>query len=61
MSKEMEEERDYRIPEPQRGEIGYAKAAVLEILDEIFRTSIDVNLLEPQVIVREKPVVKLAE
>ena len=59
LSKELKEEKDYRISEPVRRAQGYANTMVLELLDEIFRKSIDVNLIEPQIIVRETHIVKI--
>ena len=60
IEKEIEQVKEYKIPVAARNNIGEAKAFAMEIIDEILGRSLGIHLLEPQISMREKSVVKLA-
>ena len=60
MQKEVEQVKEYKIPVAARNNIGEARATAMEILDEVLGRCLGIHLLEPQISVREKSVVKLA-
>ena len=52
--------REYKIPVAARANIGEAQATAMEIIDEVLGRCLGIHLLEPQISMREKSVVKLA-
>jgi len=52
--------KEYKIPVAARANIGESKAIAMEIIDEVLGKCLGIHLLEPQISMREKNVVKLA-
>ena len=59
IQKEVEQVKEYKIPAAARNNIGEAKATAMEIIDEVLGRCLGIHLLEPQITMREKNVVKL--
>jgi len=52
--------RDYNIPPSARKVIGESKSMALELIDELLQKSLGMRLMEPQIVMQETQVVKIA-